>query len=374
MLSKHPYTFRLVLRTGRQLLLGAESEQQMNEWIAHINYASAFKTAGIRMRTFSSHEAERTVTQNSINRENTGSPSSSYRERSSPSGTRRDQSRLGIVRVKIDELEEKISTTQAQLDAEMRYVRNLAVLAPFQRSTRERVQAAIINLSRNIRRLRLEVIRWTCHRDVLAADLAAEMNDRKHAAASRMQHVADDVPLMTISSPDDTHNPDQPQLTIDLGEVGEEGSGQRESSICESFHSALDFPSDWPVSGRPSGSVGSASGWTLDLSSSLSVPGRRTSETMQSPLSITPNPSSPPENRLSRSDVSLRNERTADRSDVDEQSVEERAEDWDKTRAGKRVSLVSVPECLRGERKLQGATSFRATSIRTPAFDEQSEE
>ncbi len=261
-------------------------------------------------------------------------------------------------------MEDRISATQAQLDAEMRYVRNLAVLAPFQRSTRERAQAAIINLSRNIRQLRLEIIRWTCHRDVLAADLGAEMNERKHAMASRMQH---DVPLMTISTTsisDDpnSHNPAQAQLTID---VGEEGSGQRESSICESFHSALDFPSDWPASGRPSGSAGSTSGWTSEFSASLSVPGRKFSEAIQSSLSTTTNPPSH-ESRLSRSDVSLRTEHSTDRNDLDEHSAEERAEDWDKTRAAKRVSLVSVPECLRGDRKLH--------NVRTPAFDEQSEE
>ncbi len=316
------------------------------------------------MRSFSSHEVERTKAQNAGAFPKSNSPSPSNRDRSSPSGTRRDQSRIGIVRVKVDELEDRISATQAQLDAEIRYVRNLAVLAPFQRSTRERAQAAIINLSRNIRQLRLEIIRWTCHRDVLAADLGAEMNERKHAMASRMQH---DVPLMTISTTsisDDpnSHNPAQAQLTID---VGEEGSGQRESSICESFHSALDFPSDWPASGRPSGSAGSTSGWTSEFSASLSVPGRKFSEAIQSSLSTTTNPPSH-ESRLSRSDVSLRTEHSTDRNDLDEHSAEERAEDWDKTRAAKRVSLVSVPECLRGDRKLH--------NVRTPAFDEQSEE
>ena len=36
--------------TGRQYLMHAPTETDMNDWIALINYASAFKTAGIRMR------------------------------------------------------------------------------------------------------------------------------------------------------------------------------------------------------------------------------------------------------------------------------------------------------------------------------------
>lgn len=35
---------------GRQILLQAPDEQELNAWIARINYASAFKSAGIRMR------------------------------------------------------------------------------------------------------------------------------------------------------------------------------------------------------------------------------------------------------------------------------------------------------------------------------------
>jgi hypothetical protein len=34
----------------RQYLMQASDEYEMNEWITLINYASAFKTAGIRMR------------------------------------------------------------------------------------------------------------------------------------------------------------------------------------------------------------------------------------------------------------------------------------------------------------------------------------
>ncbi|KAG8902266.1 hypothetical protein FRB99_004685, partial [Tulasnella sp. 403] len=44
--TKYFHTFRFVMPNGRQFLMHAPSEYAMNEWIALINYASAFKTAG----------------------------------------------------------------------------------------------------------------------------------------------------------------------------------------------------------------------------------------------------------------------------------------------------------------------------------------
>jgi len=48
-----PATFRLVMPNSRQYLLTAADEQGMQEWIALINYASTFKTAGVKMRGIS---------------------------------------------------------------------------------------------------------------------------------------------------------------------------------------------------------------------------------------------------------------------------------------------------------------------------------
>jgi len=48
----HQYTnaFLFVMPRGRQYLLQASDEFEMNEWISLINYGSAFKTAELRMR------------------------------------------------------------------------------------------------------------------------------------------------------------------------------------------------------------------------------------------------------------------------------------------------------------------------------------
>ncbi|KAF8898568.1 hypothetical protein BD779DRAFT_20980 [Infundibulicybe gibba] len=48
--TKYDNTFRFVMLDGRQLLLQASGNQELNEWISRINYASAFKSCGVRMR------------------------------------------------------------------------------------------------------------------------------------------------------------------------------------------------------------------------------------------------------------------------------------------------------------------------------------
>ncbi|KAK8850524.1 hypothetical protein IAR55_004442 [Kwoniella newhampshirensis] len=48
--NSHPNTFRFVMPQNRQYLMQAPDESEMNEWITSINYASAFKTAGLKMR------------------------------------------------------------------------------------------------------------------------------------------------------------------------------------------------------------------------------------------------------------------------------------------------------------------------------------
>jgi hypothetical protein len=47
---QYPHTFRFIMPPARQYLMQAADEAEMNEWITLINYASTFKTAGIKMR------------------------------------------------------------------------------------------------------------------------------------------------------------------------------------------------------------------------------------------------------------------------------------------------------------------------------------
>ena len=47
--EQHNNTFRFVMPNGRHLLLRARDEHSINEWIHLLNYASTFRTTGLKM-------------------------------------------------------------------------------------------------------------------------------------------------------------------------------------------------------------------------------------------------------------------------------------------------------------------------------------
>jgi hypothetical protein len=46
---QHCNTLRFVMPNGRHILLRSDDEHVINEWIHLINYASAFRTAGVKI-------------------------------------------------------------------------------------------------------------------------------------------------------------------------------------------------------------------------------------------------------------------------------------------------------------------------------------
>lgn len=481
---------------GRQLLLQAPDEIEMNEWISRINYASAFKTAGVRMRSLgmsgkdieltgkaaaASHirdqqqrarlsstppirnwderasgehkrggflPAPLVLPPSSVSRQRMGSVDSSLDASDEPltppmentsrlfkaafdqvkqelardrwripedSGSPRSftrprahsfdstlqsptsptfkveeaetlglSSRSKIIRSKVRDLESKIALAQTQLDSDMRFVRNIAVLTPFQRATRERLQVAVQSISKRIMQVRLDMEKLICHRDVLSRDLVAEEREWQRtkkmalraATASLQTHREKmQVPRMTLSVyMDDSERtistPSSPapitRTEEPLGSQEQQGSSKAisrgiggASSVAESFHSALDFSgSDWgggsPDDKRVSsmGLFGTSIG--EGLQARASPDSRRSTNSLPYPES--PERSSKVHSLTAQSSMesgmatpvedvpsSLRHEKyyTAP------ETPEEQAEEWDKTRAAKRVSLVRLPTDLK---------------------------
>ena len=73
------------------------------------------------------------------------------------------QRRVSGFRIKIDSLNKS-------LNEELRIARNLAVLTPFQRSTREAVEMALLPTAANVRHLRTEICRVNCWAEILDAE------------------------------------------------------------------------------------------------------------------------------------------------------------------------------------------------------------
>lgn len=88
-----------------------------------------------------------------------------------------DPSTSSRLQIKVEQVKSRIQATQSQLDGELRTTRNLAILAPFRRSTRDRISFPVPSLARKIRTLRLELARFRCYEEILEKDLRVEEDE-----------------------------------------------------------------------------------------------------------------------------------------------------------------------------------------------------
>ncbi|KAJ3544942.1 hypothetical protein NMY22_g2621 [Coprinellus aureogranulatus] len=430
MYTKREHTIRLALANGRQLLLQASSNDDMDEWLTKINYASAFKTAGVRIRppgmsldevhmtgvaaatavlhdsqynsppamssarvwglnhshelmemlsgesfthrpsapqrrltiapcddfdidnvslmdTTASQQFETTFkrVQADLERQKWHMQDESAANYYSPPSTPlsalgtaspRGSTRASIVRTKIDELQAKLGATQIELWNDLRIVRNIAILKPFQRVTRARLLQPVQNVARRIMSLRLEVARLDCHLSVLQSDLELEIQSLEEmqlialeVAKRSLDRETHPVPRMTISrapsKPDEQATEIHPPRAL--------SRSWSSSSIADSFKSALDYPEQ---------------DLDVDTTSSCLEPSHNVDPTL--PLSSSPatyptsNYSTNSVLRSSPSCASSAGELRKDTSFISE--PQEEAEVWNRTRCAQRVSLIRVPSTL----------------------------
>ncbi|CAE6531746.1 unnamed protein product [Rhizoctonia solani] len=405
--NRYNNVFRFILPTGRQQLMQAANEQDMNEWIARINYASALKSAGVRVRemamnaeeshatgvaaavshvrdqrrgkasppSWSNEELDSTLQPGPRIMENRSGMSSQVEldvivEPSdggmkdtfdeikaqlaashpfpmnglappSPSQlhgqdeTRtRMTTRAEVVLSKMKALEEKISLAQENLQNELRITRNFAVLAPFQQTTRNRIRLALEALAGRVQVIRMDMAKLACHRDVLAADLAAEEEERERLRAIALEAAREQlsltVPRMMLSVHDEEEESERRPSP-----VGSDTSASR-ASPAWSFRSATDYPDDPTLVAKHDTSL-----TTPEIEPEQLAPLRK------SEVSLQPRPSFAA-SVSSRSGISSNGDAnghpTGPAAVVTEEGAEELAEEWHATRAGRRVSLVEIPQ------------------------------
>ncbi|KAK7064483.1 Arf guanine nucleotide exchange factor sec74 [Favolaschia claudopus] len=441
--TKYENAFRFVMQDGRQFLLQSSNEGELNEWISRINYASTFKTAGVRMRplgmsgkdvqltgvaaaTSHLHDLQHAQTahrarrwDNDVPRELMGmlsgegdSPikqplakrrltlissrndmdldvptapeidgadqfkatfdlvkaelaAGNYNsEADSPvveafpnsavstaSHTSRLPSRSHIVQSKVRDLDAKLSAAQSQLDSDLRFIRNIGTLTPFQKATRERLVVAVQGIAKRVMQVRLEITKLSCHREVLSNDLIAEGRDWSQAKKLALQaatetlqiHGEDHVPRMIVTFPPKA----EPPTEVSSPHRKRSSSSHRPDSTCDSFHSALDFSEDTISSSFLSASP------RVDTSSP-----RSSSSSIQS----FPFPDVSSSNEMERVSFGARQSESSDVSGrfsvshekfYTAQESPEPAEDWDQTRCAQRVSLVRVPSDIRISSRFQ---------------------
>lgn len=434
--QKYRNTFRLLLPKGRQFLLQVLDEHELNEWLARINYASAFKTAGVRMRptalsskdveltgiaAANSHARESRLVQpypnghsqgihdwkspageeletppeDNDDQDNTASEVSSLHPptrtgllpinrstaaldvesaedlvkedaaqikatfedvkaelaagprtlpdskelgaaraqlagpslRKQPSWTARSSedielsrerlsSRGTVLQLKIAEIETRISTLQTQLDADLLFSRNVAISTPFQNVTRIRLQEHVRRISRRVAQARLELVKLRCHLEVLHTDFVDEERQRYHTtrtalkiATATLRRRLEDQPTPRVPSPE----------SIALAAADRFSPPSQSSFHTRHGSSSSSAPSSTVSSGTVNAHLGSSK------------------PTNPNPFTLRPSVAKHnQEFPLSPEDPD------AAVDDFSPGGKPEEAEEWNKTRAAKRVSLVTV--------------------------------
>lgn len=444
--QKHSNTFRLALADGRQILFQASNDLEVNQWVSRINYASAFKSAGIRMRppgmtgrevtltgvaaaqshlqdlrvvqqsqpkirlwgsqsslvratkstdestedaversnsedleaqhditheppavreiegasqfkaTFDNVKAQLAAARLSLGDQSLSSndasdavvPFPGHRSSLTADGNPFPQSnRTILLQSTIGDLEDRICVAQPLLETKMHFARNIAILTPFQRSTRDRLQDAVQNVAKQVSQLRLEIARLICHRNVLLNDVAAEERGFKQAATVALNAAMDTLQSRGQCIPEPMSSPDDGSLDVSLLQASSRTiPGSLQSSIDDSFRSALDFGPDWPTNYAFSVSnvletpritdspltEGEVSGYPF-LEAETSLSESRTAHSIPSSLELSVQDGTP--------------HSVHEKFYTAQESPEEQAEEWNKTRAAKRVSLVRLPPDIR---------------------------
>ncbi|KAG9102601.1 hypothetical protein FRC06_001681 [Ceratobasidium sp. 370] len=349
--GKYAHVFRFIMPTGKQQLMQAANEQDMNEWISRINYASALKSAGVRVRelVMNAEESRATGIAAAVSHRPSASSLPSFATTEDGVQTRMT-TRAEVVMSKIADLKSKINTTELHLQNELRVARNFAVLTPFQLATRTRIRLAVETLARRIQMVRIDMAKMACHRDVLAADLAAEEEEREHLKTIALQAAREQlllsVPRMTLSVHDKLSEEAQPVHRPSQG--GSDVSAA--ASATWSFRSATDYPDPTEDPTLTAGK-NNTSLTTPEIEPEQLVP----SPPRKSDTSLHPRPSFAASSRSGLSQASSSGNpqgSTAEQGDqstgVNEEEAGEQAELWHATRAGRRVSLVELPPAPEG--------------------------
>ncbi|KAF8213391.1 hypothetical protein K438DRAFT_1902493 [Mycena galopus ATCC 62051] len=399
--TKYDNAFRFVMQDGRQFLLQPSTEQELNEWISRINYASTFKTAGVRMRPLGMSGKDVQLTARSD-----GSPSPKMGQRcprelmgmlsggvESPTKSAAAKRRLTLISFKgdmdldvptapevdgADQFKATFDLVKAELaagnygiEADSPIVerfpsstnstashtsrlpsRSHIIQSKSQldsdlrfKATRERLVLAMQGTARRIMQVRLEITKLSCHREVLSNDLIAEGRDWSQAKKLALQAATETlqirgenhVPRMIVSFPP------KAEPIPDSAALKRSSSSHRPDSTCDSFHSALDFSEDTLSSGFLSASPRVDTSSPRSSSSSIqSFPFDEVSSPEKDRVSLGTRPSEGSDNSVGF--------RASHEKFYTAQETPEPAEEWDQTRAAQRVSLVRVPSDIMSSR------------------------
>lgn len=182
--KKHKNAFVYVRQDGLEEVLLADNEEELDDWLAKLNYAAAFRTTGVKMRGVvgAGYDGQGrrglrrldTSDATQLVQTPTGLVSIARSRIDHKMAEDISAARREVMEQKISEAEEKLQECQKQLDDQLRNARHLQILAPIQPRTREQLIVAAGRMSAQLKWTRMRIWREKCHRDILVQDLEDE--------------------------------------------------------------------------------------------------------------------------------------------------------------------------------------------------------
>lgn len=185
--DKHDWVVRLIGVQGtsqHEYLFHTRDETEMNEWIAGINFAACFRAFGVRVTNIDAMALASAMRDAALSAAalgaNAGTPStpsirSGYGAAVSPPHPEMLRARIGARKRQLlpllEEVDRKLDGHASELAELLRLARHFAILTPFQRTTRLRIEAAAVPLAVRIRQLRILVAKNECRRYILASEI-----------------------------------------------------------------------------------------------------------------------------------------------------------------------------------------------------------
>ncbi|CDM27071.1 hypothetical protein DTO013E5_4257 [Penicillium roqueforti] len=216
--KKHKHAFIFVRHNALEEIFLASSEPEMNDWLAHLNYAAAFRTTGVRTTGMIATNYEGQRYRKSQRLRSISSQKSQQSTDIEPPSPSIDTdvvaefvaARRQLMSQKIRERNEKLAVSQKQLDDLLQNARHLQVLTPLHARAREGVIMAAGRLSAKIKWVRQDIWRSKCYRQVLLRDLGEDEEteeSRVGSVSEPTQSQSDGARLASPSGPSVTSEP-----------------------------------------------------------------------------------------------------------------------------------------------------------------------
>ncbi|CAG8632993.1 2680_t:CDS:10, partial [Dentiscutata erythropus] len=180
--KKYPNVFRL-----------AESESEMNDWIVKINYAATFKTIGLKMRHTWNGSMEKDEEMRRRGKKNNRKSYYNFQQGQEENSSNDAHRRADVLRSKIEELQGKIATLTSQLQTDVRFGNNLALMIPYKATTRDRIIQVATVVGRRIKNICLELSRLVCYHEIMEKELCSTiMGDNTYWQKRKSMHRSDE--------------------------------------------------------------------------------------------------------------------------------------------------------------------------------------